>query len=87
MLINFSEFQMLFEINRFHALVLLTWQFAILFASQMIFPIFSNYIPKWRCDPNEPFAKNCEVYERCRNTTKLEFEYEYFHSSAMEFDW
>ncbi|KAI6177299.1 hypothetical protein M3Y97_00891600 [Aphelenchoides bicaudatus] len=77
---------MLFQINRFHALVLVTWQFAILFASQMIFPIFSNYVPKWRCSPAEQFSKDCIAFEKCRNTT-IEFEYEYFHSTAIEFDW
>uniref|UniRef100_A0A1I8ATF9 Uncharacterized protein n=1 Tax=Steinernema glaseri TaxID=37863 RepID=A0A1I8ATF9_9BILA len=34
--------EMLFNINRFHAFVLVTWQFSIFFASQQIFPIFSN---------------------------------------------
>ncbi|PIO57669.1 hypothetical protein TELCIR_20911, partial [Teladorsagia circumcincta] len=40
---------MIFDINRFHFFVLLTWQFAIFFASQQIFPIFSNYVPEWQC--------------------------------------
>ncbi|KAI6240062.1 hypothetical protein M3Y99_00490600 [Aphelenchoides fujianensis] len=77
--------EMLFNINRFHAVVLFTWQFAMFFASQMIFPIFSNYVPKWRCSPNELFSKNCTAFEACRST--VQFEYEYFHSSALEYDW
>ncbi|VDO19117.1 unnamed protein product [Heligmosomoides polygyrus] len=40
---------MLFAINRFHLFVLITWQFSIFFASQQIFPIFSNYVPEWQC--------------------------------------
>uniref|UniRef100_A0A915D402 Uncharacterized protein n=1 Tax=Ditylenchus dipsaci TaxID=166011 RepID=A0A915D402_9BILA len=31
------------------------------------------------------FAKNCTVYELCSGN--IEFEYNYFHSSALEFDW
>ncbi|KAI6215476.1 hypothetical protein M3Y94_00389200 [Aphelenchoides besseyi] len=77
---------MLFKINRFHAFALVTWQFAIFFASQLIFPIFSNYVPKWRCvGSNSTFAKDCKVYETCK--TNVEFENNYFHSSAIEYKW
>ncbi|CAD5222373.1 unnamed protein product [Bursaphelenchus xylophilus] len=76
---------MLFNINRFHFLVLLTWQFSIFFASQQIFPIFSSYVPKWRCNATQPFAKDCDLFESCKE--KVQFEYEYFHSAALEFDW
>uniref|UniRef100_A0AC35F5B6 Major facilitator superfamily (MFS) profile domain-containing protein n=1 Tax=Panagrolaimus sp. PS1159 TaxID=55785 RepID=A0AC35F5B6_9BILA len=76
---------MWFDINRFHAFVLITWQFGIFFASQQIFPIFSNYVPKWRCTSDEEFAKNCTIYKECEG--KVEFEYIYFHSTALEFDW
>ncbi|KAH7731658.1 major facilitator superfamily protein [Aphelenchoides avenae] len=76
---------MLFHITRFHALVLLTWQFSIFFASQQIFPIFSNYVPNWRCSEDEPFAKNCTAYELCEET--VQFESLYFHSTALEYKW
>ncbi|KAK0415971.1 hypothetical protein QR680_012225 [Steinernema hermaphroditum] len=77
--------EMLFNINRFHAFVLVTWQFSIFFASQQIFPIFSNYVPKWRCGESEPFGKNCSAYLACEG--KHEFEDIAFHSAALEFDW
>lgn len=76
---------MLFNINRFHLFVLITWQFSIFFASQQIFPIFSNYIPQWRCNSQQAFAKNCTVFESCKGA--VQYEYEYFHSAALEFDW
>lgn len=76
---------MLFNINRFHALVLVTWQFGIFFASQQIFPIFSNYVPKWRCSPDQEFSKNCTIYESCRDS--VEFDRIYFHSTALEYKW
>uniref|UniRef100_A0A0N4ZWH6 MFS domain-containing protein n=1 Tax=Parastrongyloides trichosuri TaxID=131310 RepID=A0A0N4ZWH6_PARTI len=41
-----------YNLNRFHLLVLVTWQFSIFFAVQQIFPIFLNYVPKWRCEEN-----------------------------------
>uniref|UniRef100_A0AC34PW22 Major facilitator superfamily (MFS) profile domain-containing protein n=1 Tax=Panagrolaimus sp. JU765 TaxID=591449 RepID=A0AC34PW22_9BILA len=76
---------MLFNINRFHAFVLLTWQFGIFFASQQIFPIFSNYVPKWRCSSDEEFSKNCTIFAKCNGT--VEFDIIYFKSSAMEYEW
>ncbi|TKR75962.1 hypothetical protein L596_017179 [Steinernema carpocapsae] len=76
---------MLFNINRFHGFVLVTWQFSIFFASQQIFPIFSNYVPKWRCDSSEPFGKNCTSYLAC--TSKIQFEDIAFHSAAIEYNW
>ena len=75
---------MLFHLNRFHFIVLCTWQFCIFFATQLIFPIFSNYVPQWRCNDNETFGKNCNVYESCE---EVEFEHIYFHSAALEFGW
>uniref|UniRef100_A0A1I7YLX4 MFS domain-containing protein n=1 Tax=Steinernema glaseri TaxID=37863 RepID=A0A1I7YLX4_9BILA len=77
--------EMLFNINRFHAFVLVTWQFSIFFASQQIFPIFSNYVPQWRCDESEPFGKNCTSYLACRRP--VQFENMAFHSAALEYDW
>jgi len=62
-----------------------TWQFGIFFASQQIFPIFSNYIPKWRCSPDQEFSKNCSIYESCSHS--VEFEKIYFRSTALEYGW
>lgn len=76
---------MFFNVNRFHVFVLLTWQFSLFFNAQQLFPIFSNYIPQWRCDPKEAFGKNCTVYLNCKHT--VEFESNYFKSAAQEFDW
>lgn len=36
-------------LNRFHVAVLVFWQFTILFATQMLFGIFTTYTPRWRC--------------------------------------
>ncbi|KAK0415970.1 hypothetical protein QR680_012224 [Steinernema hermaphroditum] len=76
---------MLFHANRFHLLVFVAWQFTIFFATQQIFPIFSNYVPKWRCGESEPFGKNCSAYLACEG--KPQFEDIAFHSAALEFDW
>lgn len=83
----------IFQMNRFHFLAALTWQFSIFFATQMLFPIFSSYVPRWRCtdlsfgkfSDSTKFSKNCTLFEECRKS--IEFEYEYFYSTALEFDW
>uniref|UniRef100_A0A158R4N3 MFS domain-containing protein n=1 Tax=Syphacia muris TaxID=451379 RepID=A0A158R4N3_9BILA len=80
---------MLFDINLFHLFVLITWQFSIFFGSQMIFPIFSNYTPRWRCGSESSFGTDCNVY---RNCTNIQFEdassYCRMHESAvLEYDW
>ncbi|KAK0414682.1 hypothetical protein QR680_011567 [Steinernema hermaphroditum] len=76
---------MFFNANRFHFLVFISWQFTVFFATQQIFPIFSNYVPKWRCDESEPFGKNCTSYLACK--TQVHFEEIAFHSAAIEYDW
>ncbi|WKY01899.1 hypothetical protein Q1695_015703 [Nippostrongylus brasiliensis] len=76
---------MLFQINRFHLFVLITWQFAIFFASQQIFPIFSNYVPEWQCGEDGPITKNCSLYTSCNDT--LTYPRSQFHSAALEFGW
>ncbi|KAH7707202.1 Protein K11D9.3 [Aphelenchoides avenae] len=75
---------MLFDVNRFHAIALFTWQFSSFFATQNIFPIFLNYVPAWRCPNSTLFGRDCKVLESCRETA--EFDH-YFHSAAWEFDW
>lgn len=63
---------MIFNINRFYFFALLTWQFALFFSSQMIYPIFSNYLPKWRCSRNETFTSDCHIYLSCNQTVEFE---------------
>uniref|UniRef100_A0A183CEE8 MFS domain-containing protein n=1 Tax=Globodera pallida TaxID=36090 RepID=A0A183CEE8_GLOPA len=83
------------SLNSFHLLVILTWQFMILFATQMLFGIFTTFTPKWRCltplDRNNsfaspPFGKDCAVYERCA-ADQIEFEAIPFASAAVDFQW
>ena len=81
----------IFGINRFHLIVLCTWQLCLIFVTQLIFPIFLNYIPRWRCGTSEegeeqPFGKDCKIYQSCNGTIEFEAIAE-FHSMAMEFDW
>nr|CAD2182553.1 unnamed protein product [Meloidogyne enterolobii] len=78
-----------FNFNRFHYCVLLCWLFGIFFATQMIFSVFSNYIPKWKCLLNNTsnFARNCTIYQQCPENL-IQFEENIpFHSAAMEFGW
>ena len=80
-----------FGINRFHACVLLCWQFAIFFASQMLFPIFSNFVPRWRCNVTANFSptfdRDCAAFSQCPEGS-VEFEPGLpFRSAALEFDW
>ncbi|CAJ0598396.1 unnamed protein product [Cylicocyclus nassatus] len=49
----------------------------------MIFAIFSNYSPKWKCGDG-PITRDCEVYRLCENLTIHE---DYFQSAAVEFGW
>ncbi|CAL2040293.1 unnamed protein product [Caenorhabditis brenneri] len=76
---------MWYDINRFHILAFITWQFANYFAGQNIFGIYANYVPKWRCG-NSELTDNCQVYFSCpkRNLT---FDAYPFYSTALEFDW
>ncbi|EYC46108.1 hypothetical protein Y032_0407g906 [Ancylostoma ceylanicum] len=73
-----------YDVNRFHLVVLFTWLFAVFFAAQQIFGIFSNYSPKWKCG-NGTISQNCTVFKTCRNN--LTFYDDYFQSAAMEFGW
>uniref|UniRef100_A0A914R5S2 Uncharacterized protein n=1 Tax=Parascaris equorum TaxID=6256 RepID=A0A914R5S2_PAREQ len=61
-----------YKINRFYFLAFLTWQFCILYVTQQIFGIFANYTPKWRCNANETFNSDCDVFVAC--DTGVEFE-------------
>uniref|UniRef100_A0A0R3RLQ1 MFS domain-containing protein n=1 Tax=Elaeophora elaphi TaxID=1147741 RepID=A0A0R3RLQ1_9BILA len=76
---------MLYSANRFHIFVLITWQFSIFFASQMIYPIFSNYIPQWRCSVNQSFSSNCTIFQSCKDS--IQFDEIVFSSAALEYDW
>ncbi|KAI6171116.1 hypothetical protein M3Y97_01063900 [Aphelenchoides bicaudatus] len=74
-----------YNITRFHVFVMIYWQFSKFMAAQMLFPIFSNYVPKWRCNANQSFGKNCTLYQEC--VGGVEFENNYFQSAALEFGW
>ncbi|KAI1704139.1 sugar transporter domain-containing protein [Ditylenchus destructor] len=77
--------------TRFHFLAAICWQFSMFFATQMIFPIFSSYVPRWRCSPvnqtsSEPFARNCSAFQQCSEPNIIEYEHIYFQSAALEFN-
>jgi hypothetical protein len=77
-----------YNLNRFHAIVFVTWQFVLIFALQTLFPIFTNFVPKWRCmskNSTSDFSHNCEIFENCPKEF-LFFE-EVFYSTALEFGW
>uniref|UniRef100_F1L4M1 Major facilitator superfamily (MFS) profile domain-containing protein n=1 Tax=Ascaris suum TaxID=6253 RepID=F1L4M1_ASCSU len=74
-----------YKINRFYFLAFLTWQFCILYVTQQIFGIFANYTPKWRCDANETFNSDCDVFAACEGG--VEFEESAFQSASMDFEW
>ncbi|KAI6184832.1 hypothetical protein M3Y97_00638500 [Aphelenchoides bicaudatus] len=77
-----------FNITRFHLLVMLYWQFSMYMISQMLFPIFGIYVPKWRCMSgmsNQTYAKDCKLFAECNGN--VEFENNFFQSAALEFDW
>ena len=74
----------IYNLNRFHAIVFVTWQFALIFALQNLFPIFTNFVPKWRCmskNSTNDFSHNCEIFENCPKEF-LFFE-EVFYSTAL----
>lgn len=70
----------LFNINRFHLFAMTFWLLAKFLTAQMMFPIFSNYVPKWRCTATQKFGNNCTLYEECANG--VEFENNYFQSAG-----
>ncbi|EGT47687.1 hypothetical protein CAEBREN_29089 [Caenorhabditis brenneri] len=76
---------MFYDINRFHLLAFVTWQFTNYFAGQNIFGIYSNNVPKWKCGDSEP-TKDCQVYLSC-SKNNLTFVDPPFMSAAIEFDW
>lgn len=70
----------LFNINRFHLFAMTFWLLAKFLTVQMMFPIFSNYVPKWRCTATQKFGNNCTLYEEC--VDGVEFENNYFQSAG-----
>ncbi|VDM28954.1 unnamed protein product [Toxocara canis] len=74
-----------YNINRFHLIALITWQFCSLYATQQIFGIFANYVPKWRCIANETFTSDCNVFIMCKES--IEFEETAFRSTSIDFNW
>ncbi|CAJ0581031.1 unnamed protein product, partial [Mesorhabditis spiculigera] len=75
-----------FGINRFHFLLLVTWQFTMYFASQMIFSIFANYYPRWQQPDTLAYTKDCGVYNMYNGTT-VALEPPAYSSAALEFHW
>uniref|UniRef100_A0A0N5CH61 MFS domain-containing protein n=1 Tax=Strongyloides papillosus TaxID=174720 RepID=A0A0N5CH61_STREA len=71
-------------INPFNILVFVLWQSQSFMSVQMIFPIFSNYVSKWRCDGVGDFSKNCTIYN---SGCKIEYENNHFNSAAIAFGW
>uniref|UniRef100_A0A0K0E6P3 MFS domain-containing protein n=1 Tax=Strongyloides stercoralis TaxID=6248 RepID=A0A0K0E6P3_STRER len=71
-------------INTFNLLVFLLWQSISFTATQLIFAIFSNYTPKWRCNGMGGFNKNCTIYN---SGCDLEFENNYFYSASRSLGW
>ena len=84
------RFMTLYNLNRFHVFVFVTWQFALIFILQNLFPIFSNFIPRWQCfvknaTTASQFSNDCRIYNACPKKF-LRFE-EVFYSTAVEFQW
>uniref|UniRef100_A0A0K0F9L5 Solute carrier family 22 member 15 (inferred by orthology to a human protein) n=1 Tax=Strongyloides venezuelensis TaxID=75913 RepID=A0A0K0F9L5_STRVS len=71
-------------INTFNILIFLLWQSQSFMATQLIFPIFSNYVSKWRCNGVGNFDKNCTIYN---SGCKIEYENNYFYSASVNFGW
>ncbi|KAL4003515.1 Sugar transporter family protein [Acanthocheilonema viteae] len=51
----------------------------------MIYPIFSNYIPQWRCSANQSFSSNCTIFQSCEDS--IQFDKITFFSAALEYGW
>ncbi|KAL3116316.1 hypothetical protein niasHT_002399 [Heterodera trifolii] len=89
-----------FGINRFHLCALLTWQFAIFFASQMLFPVSLCRVGIASTADNngtshdlsstknlQEFSRDCVVFTSCP-AGQLQFEQPIpFHSTALQFVW
>uniref|UniRef100_A0A914UL20 Major facilitator superfamily (MFS) profile domain-containing protein n=1 Tax=Plectus sambesii TaxID=2011161 RepID=A0A914UL20_9BILA len=77
------------QITRFHVIVFFAWQLAIYFACQQLFPIFSNYSPRFRCssgnDSTTAFGKDCAALAKCP-PHDVEFEQVAFYSTVLEFN-
>ncbi|KAI1700125.1 sugar transporter domain-containing protein [Ditylenchus destructor] len=82
--------------NRFHLLLAICFQFTTFFDTQLIFPIFSSYVPRWRCSNNNKsnlddalnlFGRDCKAFKECATPNSIEYEHIYFASAALEFDW
>uniref|UniRef100_A0AC35TT51 MFS domain-containing protein n=1 Tax=Rhabditophanes sp. KR3021 TaxID=114890 RepID=A0AC35TT51_9BILA len=79
-----------YGVTRFHLIVLVVWQLTMFLSIQMIFGIFSNYVPQWRCLDNNDnstsraFSKDCLVFN---SNCTIEYENNYFYSAAVHFKW
>jgi hypothetical protein len=76
------------QINRFHVIVFFTWQLCNYSMMQQLFPIFSNYSPRFRCggsNDSAAFDKNCTALAECP-ADMVEYEDQPFYSTVLEFD-
>ncbi|GMS92662.1 hypothetical protein PENTCL1PPCAC_14837 [Pristionchus entomophagus] len=74
-------------VNRFQLIALISWQCMNFFGGSNLFPIFSNFIPEWRC-ASGPIGKSCDAYKLCHiNQETVTFTHMTFHSTAYEFEW
>ncbi|CAI4231689.1 unnamed protein product [Auanema sp. JU1783] len=81
------------NINRFHVLCFLLWQFALFFCCQQLFPIFYNFMPKREClDRSFHWSKaqclltNKEQCDELMNCSRIVVEKPIFHSIIEDFD-
>jgi len=83
---------LLSHVNRFHLVLAVLWQLSTFLSTQMLFPIFANYTPAWRClGPSNTslptdFSRDCTIRLQC-TPDALEYEPAMFQSTAMDWDW
>lgn len=53
-------------INRFQFCAMLSWSFTLFFGTQMIFSIYSIYIPRWKC-----LETSCHTSQTTNYTTPI----------------
>lgn len=81
------------NINRFHWLCFVLWQFGLFYACQLIFPIFYNFHPGLSCDdPGFTFSKpKCKLSkvqictELTANCSNIHIQSAPFHSMVQDF--
>ncbi|VDK49859.1 unnamed protein product [Anisakis simplex] len=75
--------------NRFHILMFILWQIALLFCAQQIFPIFYDYYPNRKCDDTYGagvwnissddcmpiHSEQCVLLQKCHNISLLHVDF------------